>query len=541
MPANEKEIKYRKEIGEWISRAAPLSIPRRIWDKDASLWSKNPQDQVVIRERLGWLALPAEMKKAAGDFRAFAEEVRGQGITHAVLLGMGGSSLTSELFQSVFGNRPGYPRLIVLDSTDPGRVRDVEESVPAGKTLFIVSSKSGNTVEVVSLFKYFFEKAAQAAAGRAGRSFIAITDPGSPLEELAKKSAFRRVFPTPPDVGGRFSALTAFGLVPAALVGVDLDLLLDSAQKMAERTSPGVPATENEALPLGVGMAVLAEEGRDKLTLLTAAGIESFGDWVEQLVAESAGKDDLGIIPVVREPEGGIDTYGDDRFFVRLDWEGKNEIQSAGHPALSFRIKRPEDVGGEFFRWEMAVAIAGALLKINPFDEPDVQAAKDRTQSILKTWELKGGREKIPVSDNQESFWERLKTRDYVALLAFLPDREPLRNRLRQLQRELRVLTRLAVTLGFGPRYLHSTGQLHKGGPPTGVFVMITAAGSEDISIPGESYSFGGLELAQAMGDFRALEERGRRVLHFRLESPSEEHLGELCQKIRDAVQAQVS
>ncbi|HTL69770.1 MAG TPA: glucose-6-phosphate isomerase [Candidatus Eisenbacteria bacterium] len=534
---------YEGSVGEWTAKAVRQSLVKRIWDKDASVWKKEAAVHKEIKNRLGWLNVIAPMKEAAAGFTAFAGEVRAAGFAHVVLLGMGGSSLAPEVMRSVLGRAEGYPELLVLDSTDPGRVADVEKAIDLAKTFFVVSSKSGGTIELVSLFKYFHAKVREAKGDKAGEQFIAITDPGTPLENEARQHGFRRVFLSPEDVGGRFSALTPFGLVPAALIGADLKRLLESAEAMAEQCASQGP--ENPALALGLGMAVLAEEGRDKLTILGSKALEAFGDWAEQLVAESTGKEGAGIVPVVREPLGKASVYGADRFFVSLSLEGApdealekrlGELEAAGHPSLSLRLRDAYDLGGEFFRWEFATAIACALLKVNAFDQPDVQAAKDRTKGLLKIIESGKELEVRQSAASMEAFWENAEEGDYAAILAFLPDRPAVRKKLAALQADVRNRTKLAVTLGFGPRYLHSTGQLHKGGPNRGIFLLVTAADAPDLAIPGEKYTFGQLEFAQATGDFEALETNGRWLYHARLKDVTEKELSFLADQVGKAV-----
>ncbi len=537
---------YEASIREWIRKAEKQSLVKRLWGKDATLWKKSPKDHAGIVSRLGWLTAAHPMKDRAATLKAFADEIRKEGTAHIVLLGMGGSSLAPEVFQSVSGNKPGYPELLVLDSTDPLKVRDIQEKIDLQKTVFIVSSKSGGTLELMSFYKFFFEKVKALEADKAGQRFIAITDPGSPLEKLAKENNFRRVFLAPEDVGGRFSALTYFGLVPAVLIGVDIDKVLRGAEKMMDDSSLAVSYEDNSSLALGISMAVLAEEGRDKLTLVTPDNLESFGDWAEQLVAESTGKEDAGVIPVVREKLQAPEAYGQDRFFVALvprnlknieEFEAKLEaLSKAGHPVLILVLRDAYDLGAEFFRWEFATAVACSLLKINAFDQPDVQAAKNSAKAILKNFEETGN---IPVRQNEtslETFWENADTGNYVALLAFLPDRAPVKARLAQLAEKIRATTKMAVTTGFGPRYLHSTGQLHKGGANNGIFILITAEHSEDLPVPGEKYSFAQLELAQAMGDFDALEAKGRWLVHLRAEGSDEKALDAVCEKIEAAL-----
>lgn len=537
---------HEASIAEWMEKIEKQSLVKRLWDKDASLWKKTPAAHKDIKARLGWLSAPAAIKKSLSEITEFAAAVKAEGVRHVVLMGMGGSSLAPEVFQKIFGYAEGHPALIVLDGTDPAKVKSVEDRIDMAKTLFIVSSKSGGTIELLSFFKYFFHKATQIKGDKAGENFIAITDPGTPLADMAKRHGFRRLFLAPEDVGGRFSALTFFGLVPAALVGVDVEGIAKSAEAMATASS-GEGAANSAAL-LGVAMAVLAEEGRDKLTLTASSSLESFGDWVEQLVAESTGKEGSGIVPVVHETLGAPAVYGEDRFFVSLELESdKNAalakkldaLEKAGHPVLRLRWKDRLDLGGEFFRWEAATAIACALLKVNAFDQPDVQAAKDKTKAILKSMETSG---ELSVKQSEitlESFWENAEAGDYVAILAFLNDSEAMKKKLLKLQSEVRDRTKLAATVGFGPRYLHSTGQLHKGGPRNGIFLLITAPPAEDLPVPGERYSFGQLELAQAMGDFEALETNGRWLLHVRLSGSGEKEVDAFCREVLEAVQAQ--
>ncbi len=538
---------YDETIRQWMEKAREFLLVKRLWNKDASLWKRNSAEQKEIINRLGWLTVAGAMDSQISEIISFADEIRSEGYATVVLIGMGGSSLVSETFQSIFGNKEGYPKLLVIDSTDPERIRDIAAAVQIRKTLFIVSSKSGATIELISLFKYFFDEVRVNRGDKAGSQFIAITDPGTPLEELARLREFRKVFAGPPDVGGRFSALTPFGLVPAALIGVDIRKILESAGRLMEKSGETAPLFENASLALGVGMAVLAEEGRDKLTLVTSKGLESFGDWAEQLVAESTGKDDLGIVPVVREAIGETQLYGSDRFFVGilLDTLDNTPIETCldafraqGHPVFTIRLKELSELGGEFFRFEAATAIACALLKVNAFDQPDVQAAKDKAKFLLKKIE-QGDKVAIRSQGTSlEFFWENVNENDYIGILAFLPDRRALRQKLTDLRITLRDLTKKAVTLGIGPRYLHSTGQLHKGGANNGNFLVITAEHANDLQIPGEGFSFGQLELAQAAGDLETLEMKGRNIFHFHLENLSEKALADCIAKIKNSAKA---
>ncbi len=539
---------YEASIQDWVLRVEKQSLVKRLWGKDATLWKKNPKEHAEIVSRLGWLSIAGSMKNRVAELKAFAEDVRKEGIAHIILLGMGGSSLAPEVFQTVSGGKPGYPELLVLDSTDPGKVADLQAKIDLGKSLFIISSKSGGTIELLSFYQHFFEKVKAAEGEKAGERFVAITDPGTPLEKMAKENKFRQVFLAPEDVGGRFSALTYFGLVPAALIGVDIDKILRGAEKMMDDSSLAVSYQDNSALVLGISMAVLAEEGRDKLTLVTPENLESFGDWVEQLVAESTGKEEVGVVPVVREKLEKPEVYGQDRFFVALmprnlknaeELEAKLEaLAQAGHPVLILPMRDAYDLGAEFFRWEFATAVACSLLKINAFDQPDVQAAKNSAKAILKQFEETGTLAIKQTERSLETFWESADTGNYVAILAFLPDRPELKSRLEAMAQKIRLRTKLAVTLGFGPRYLHSTGQLHKGGANNGLFILITANPTQDLPVPGEKYSFANLELAQAMGDFEALETKGRWLVHVRAEDASKQSLESVCEKIEAAMTA---
>lgn len=528
---------YVSLINREFEKAARASFASRLWDHDPTLWKEDVSHHAEIRNRLGWLEAPLRMKESIKDVAAFLEEIKAEGFTSVVLLGMGGSSLAPEVFQRTFGNRPGHPKLRVLDSTDPEQVLVIEQSIDIAHSLFIVSSKSGGTIELLSFFKFFFQRVKEKAGENAGKQFIAITDPGSPLEALAKEKGFRRIFLGYPDVGGRFSALTPFGLVPAALIGVDVKKFLQTSEEMMRASSRDTALADNPASLLGIGMAALAAHGRDKLTILSSKELDSFGDWAEQLIAESSGKEGFGIIPVTSEIQAEVTSYGNDRFFVALLLEGADNgplekflkaLEKAGHPILEIRVKDADHLGAEFYRWEMATALACAVMKVDAFDQPDVQAAKDKAKALLKV--LDNG-QRIPVRHQPltpQQFILSLKPGDYVGLLAFLPYREDLKKRLAELRLAIREKTKNAVTLGWGPRYLHSTGQLHKGGPDSGAFLLITAPHATDAAVPGEAYGFEELEFAQAMGDCEALESRGRRVLHLRLEIASERSLGEL-------------
>jgi glucose-6-phosphate isomerase len=523
---------------------SPASFFERLKAHDASLWSSDPATQALIRDRLGWLALHETMASSAPQLTEFAEWVQSLGFRHAVLLGMGGSSLAPEVFQRTFGAAPGFPELTVLDTTDPFSIIRAENRIDTPATLFIVSSKSGTTIETASLHRYFAERTVD-ATGDTGAldNFVAVTDPETTLHRAAREQGFHRVFVNPPDIGGRFSALSFFGLVPAAAIGIDTARLLESAGAL-----DGV-----EAAALGQRLAALAQEGRNKLTFLTAPGLESFGAWAEQLVAESTGKNGVGIVPVDGEPPGDPNVYGDDRVFVSMQLAGREDettdaarqLEAAGHPVIQIHVPDAYALGAEFLRWEIAIAAAGAVLDINPFDEPNVAESKENTSRLIQQFELTGALPNpAPVLEENglslsadeatlarledaaersigalvaEHFRRAVKG-SYLAITAFIPQTEEHERLLTRLRTALRDATHCATTVGFGPRYLHSTGQLHKGGPPTGVFLQLVMTDETDIDIPGEGgLTFGVLKRAQALGDLQALLSRRRPVLRVSL------------------------
>lgn len=482
-------------------------VVNRVWRKDHTVWKPEPAE---IANRLGWLGVAEQMRERVPELEDFAKGVASEGFTRAVLLGMGGSSLAPQVLRGTFGVKRGSLDLVVLDSTHPSSVAGVERSVDLDRTLFIVASKSGGTVETLSHFSYFFER-----TGRRGERFIAITDPGTPLEALARDKGFRRVFLNPPDIGGRYSALSLFGLVPGALIGADLGALLDAAEEMACACQACVPCDENPGAWLGAVIGEATRAGLDKLTLVLPEAIAGLGGWVEQLVAESTGKEGTGIIPVVGEPLGLPEVYGTDRLFVTLgEHAGLEALEAAGHPVVRLATDRAPSLGAESFRWEFATAIAGHVLGINAFDQPNVEEAKRATKSILD--EAPAAEEE---SDDLETLLGGLKAGDYVGIQAYLDPTTQTQASLQRARLKIRDRYRVATTLGFGPRFLHSTGQLHKGGPETGVFIQVVDATREvDLEIPGASYTFGALIDAQALGDLRALRARGRRVARVTLE-----------------------
>jgi glucose-6-phosphate isomerase len=543
-----------KSVDARLSALEESGFAARLWARDDTLWSDDPAHRAVARNRLGWLESPALMRREAESLRAFAAEVAADGFTHALLLGMGGSSLAPEVLRRTFGVGPGALDLAVLDSTSPAAVRAVAEQIDLPRTFFIVSSKSGGTTEVSAFEKYFFEWTRATLGDRAGRSFAAITDPGTPLEALARTRGYRRAFLNAPAIGGRFSALSYFGMVPAALIGVDVAALLDAALAEERESGARVPAARNPGVALGAALGELALAGRDKVTLVLGEELAALGDWIEQLLAESTGKDGVGLVPIADEPLAPPSIYGSDRVFVAVSqrpFPPATEAQlaalrAAGHPIVRWSIRALESLGGEFLRWEIATATAGAVLGVDPFDEPNVAEAKHATQAVL-TEILEAGRSpevywlasatgvsiEAPVSvadaiearvsdrDRPAAWVPALfgleRPGDYVAICAYL-HRTPARHeRLQRLRLACRAATRLATTLGYGPRFLHSTGQLHKGGPNNGIFLQLTADEGPEVPIPGERYDFGTLLRAQAAGDYEVLERRRRRVMRVHL------------------------
>jgi glucose-6-phosphate isomerase len=478
----------------------------RMRQPDYTVWSDNPTE-ITEPNRLGWLDVASEMAKQTQDLKDFAASVAADGYTRAVLLGMGGSSLAPEVLQTTFGTSPGRLALHVLDATHPDQVLELTDTLDLDKTLFVVASKSGSTIETMSQFRYFWDLIPE------GAHFIAITDPGSGLQKLGEEHGFRRVFLNRPDIGGRYSALSYFGLVPAALIGADLDALLGEAMAMASACE--LPsAASNPGAWFGTVMAEAALAGRDKLMLFLPHPIDSYGDWVEQLLAESTGKQGKGIIPIVGETPAPPDTYGNDRFFVFIgDSTDVAGLEDAGQPVVQLPFSGREQLGAEFMRWEFATAIAGARLHINPFDQPNVQSAKDATSRILEQ-----NVTDFPETPSISDLMKTVKPGDYICILAYLPREPSNETELQALRLVLRDRYLVPTMLGFGPRYLHSTGQLHKGGPNSGVFILITDDANRDAPIPGAPYTFDRLRTAQALGDLQSLQAAGRRVAHVHIE-----------------------
>jgi RpiB/LacA/LacB family sugar-phosphate isomerase len=544
-------------VEETLAALESKNFLDRLWIKDASLWKG---DAAAIRNRLGWLTSPTIMRGHVEDIRAFADEIRRLQFSQVVLLGMGGSSLAAEVFNQTFGAKMGFPDMFVLDSTDPCAVRSVLEKINLSRTLFVVSTKSGTTTETLAFYAFFRGQVEAASAPKPGMQFAAITDPGRPLDRLAAEAGFRRTFLNPASIGGRYSALSFFGLVPAALIGVDIRAVLERAHGMVEICGNAVGVRDNPAVQLGAALAGLARIGRDKVTFMVSEKIRALGPWIEQLLAESLGKDGKGLVPVVDEPLGAPEVYGGDRVFVAVTFEDDASrdaplaaLAEAGHPVIRITLKDPLDVGAEFFRWELATAAAGSVLGINPFDEPDVARAKENTSTLLSTWKksrrlpewpvdaedngvalmAKSGRKPGSVAKGLAAHLAQAEPGDYLAILAYLAPNAETWTRLQELRATLRDRLKVATTVGFGPRYLHSTGQLHKGGRPNGLYIQITAEDREDLPIPGAGYGFSTLKAAQALGDLQALRDAGRRVIRLHLGARQREGLQQLMQMVQ--------
>ena len=524
------------DVGAVLAKLERERVAARVWERDHTVWKPGPEE---ISNRLGWLTVWESMGEQVPSLRAFAAAARAEGCRDVVLLGMGGSSLGPEVLRRVFGPADGHPRLTVLDSTLPEVVRGVESAIDPARTLFLVSSKSGTTIEPLSFYKHFRDLLdRRLGREKAGRAFAAITDPGTPLEEMAREHGFRRVFANPPDIGGRYSVLSYFGLVPAALMGVDLELLLARAGDVAGRCGPATPVGDNPGALLGAAIEAMAAAGRDKLTLVASPQVAAFGLWVEQLLAESTGKEGRGIVPVVGEPLSSPDRYGGDRLFVHLRLEGDDNaaadaaleaVERSGHPVIRLDLRDVYDMGGEFFRWEFATAVAGALLGINPFDQPDVQGAKDATDRMMDRHRREG---RLPGVTASEDLWAplgRAAPGDYLAIMAYLPESPEVDEALDRLRRSVLERYGIATTAGYGPRYLHSSGQLHKGGPNTVICLRLTAGPGADLPVPGEPYTFDVLSRCQSLGDLEALHEVGRRVSQVTLRGDPAAHIRRLA------------
>lgn len=558
--------KYERAVHDRLANLDETHFGRRLWRKDASLWKSDPQEQDEIRNGLGWLHVADKMVENLREINDFKAEVREAGFLHVLLMGMGGSSLTPLVFERTFPRDLQALPLTVLDSTDPATILKVERALPIKDTLFIVASKSGTTAEPLTFADYFYRKVRKIKGERAGENFCAITDPGTPLAKMARELAYRKTFLNFADIGGRYSALSCFGLVPAALMGVDVGELLARALRMRHACDSCVPARENPGLALGAALGELARNHqRDKVTFLVPKGISSLGIWLEQLLAESTGKEGAGLLPVAGEPVGKPAVYGEDRVFVYIRMKDAADqslertaasLGKAGQPLITITLDDLLDLGQEFFRWEIATATVGAILGINAFDQPNVQESKDNTNRLLAMARAQGSLPeekaslvKAPlkfyfeetastVSTTLRQFLAQARPGDYLALMVYIAETPSTQRTLQEVRRVLQNRLHLPTTLGYGPRFLHSTGQFHKGGPNVGLFLQLTAEDAKDVPIPGTPYTFGVFKRAQALGDLEALEKHGRRVGHVDLGADINQGLASLKEALESALKS---
>ena len=560
---------YQPAVEAEIKNLNDQDFTTRFWQKDATLWTDNAEAQQSIRSFMGWLDSPQVLSEAVGEITQFVQEVKQAGFERVVVMGMGGSTMAPIVFDRSFKQAEGGLPLSILDTTDPGTVAELEAGLDVAHTLFIVSSKSGTTAEPLAFGDYFYDKVKQVKGDKAGENFVAITDPGSKFVTQATKEGYRHIFLNFPEVGGRFSALTYFGLVPAACYGIDIAALLDGAVGMMRDCGAAGPVADNPGLHLGAALGVLARQGRDKLTLITPARLESLGLWLEQLMAESTGKEGKGILPVAGEPLGTPAEYGPDRVFVYVgydDFEDQESLgklaalEQAGHPVIVIRLAEPMDLGREFYRWEIAVAVVGIVLRINPFDQPNVQESKLATDRVMKVVTEEGHAPALgtPAANDDgvqyyadvtgkngfaptaagvlRAFFGQARASDFLDVQAYLHETPELNGELAEFRKLVQDALRIATTAGYGPRFLHSTGQYHKGGPNTGLFVQLTADHAQDLPLPGRSYTFGTFENAQAQGDLETLRHYGRRTLHLHLGSDVEAAMQHILAALREAL-----
>ena len=567
--------KYESHISTSLDSLSNQNFIERLWAKDPTLWKHEPEHQEIIKNSLGWLNVTKTVQEQINSVVSFSDEIRESGFKQIVLLGMGGSSLAPEVLRSTFRPIPGYPELIVLDSTDPDAVTTIENRINISQTLFLFCSKSGSTIEPLSLFRYFYSKVRALKKDLAEEHFVSITDPGTELEKLSKDRNFRHIFLNPSDIGGRFSALSYFGIVPAALIGIDIAKFLERAQSMIDDCAITSLPEENPGLYLGSILGTLSKGGRDKATFILSPEIRDFGLWLEQLIAESTGKEGKGVVPIAGEPLDDTDKYGNDRafFYLRLKSapedslrpldQGIEALVNAGYPVVRIDLSDKYDLAREFFRWEVATAVAGAVIGVNPFDQPDVETAKVRTRVLLSdvvskgslpplqakfvkehfsltfgvnTWKLLSDCEKEDSTTALNLFFKLLKKDEYLGILSYFdPNNSCLEKTFISLREKVRKRLGSTIQFGFGPRYLHSTGQLHKGGTNNGLFLIITHVLENDVAIPGEEYTFGQLEISQALGDLQALDSNGRRVALIQLKSPLDKAFEEFQNVIEEA------
>jgi glucose-6-phosphate isomerase len=550
---------------EAIEAAAATDVPKRIWRKDAALWKDDEASQKIIRNALGWLTVPDEMIGVVDELIEFAALVRQRGFHTVMVCGMGGSSLCPEVLARTFGRQADFPELVVLDSTDPDVLDSLLKRVNIERCLFVIASKSGSTTEPNTFYKFWYDQLSRRVSSP-GANFIAITDPGSPLVDTARELGFQRTFLNQADIGGRYSALSYFGMVPAALMGIDVRKFLSHAKEAEQSCSAAMPLAKNLALQLGIIVGEAANAGRNKLTFVIDQQIATLGLWIEQLIAESTGKEGKGILPVVGEDLAGPSEYSNDRLFVAIsigkpssETQAKLvELAQAGHPVIYRNLSDIYDLGAEFFTWEFATACAGWRLGINPFDQPNVQESKDATKELLNTFVNHGSlpEQDVLVADDLLTIYaggnsknlsststlqairshvSTIKPNDYIAFLTYTEETPAIDSELQKIRSSLRNSTKCATTVGYGPRFLHSTGQLHKGGPDSGVFFQITANDAVDYAVPREPYTFSILKQAQALGDFRSLATRGRRAIRVDLGNETLKGLARLQELISQA------
>lgn len=546
-----------------LKKIADQDYSRRLWEKDCSLWTNTPEVEKQIQNALGWLHVAEKMITNVPDLKNFAESVRKEGFTHVVHMGMGGSSLAPYVFNEILADDKNGLALTILDTTEPQTIARLEKRIPLKNTLFIVASKSGTTTEAVSFMDYFYHRLKDLKGNSAGDNFVVITDPESPLVKTAEQRRFRKTFLNFKDIGGRYSALSYFGLVPAVLAGVDIKELLERAIQMVHANQHFKKSENNPAVILGATIGELVLQGKDKLTFLTSDSMSSFGLWLEQLIAESTGKNNKGILPVALENIGDPELYGQDRIFVYFDYrDNSNEIirkqlqglTDAGYPLITINMRDRYDIGREIIRWEIATAIAGAVIHINPFDQPNVQESKDNTTRILQKITDNGSLPPVTLQNGNEysdilldieddAFEEKLKhflqfvkPGDYLALQAYIEEQPLSFEIIQKIRYEIRDFMQIATTVGYGPRFLHSTGQFHKGGPNTGLFIQLTGEMSTDIDIPERGYSFGTLLKAQAQGDLEALQKHNRRVVQIQLGKNIEQGLRNILNAVFEVI-----
>jgi glucose-6-phosphate isomerase len=536
---------YQTAVQDRLANMAETHFSRQLWQKDPSLWKEAPKEQEYIRNALGWMHVAEKMEENLSELEAFKKEILEAGFRHVLHMGMGGSSLTPLVFARIFAPDPQALPLTVLDSTDPATILKVSRALPLKDTLFIIASKSGTTAEPLAFAEYFYQKLKKIKGERAGENFCVITDPDTPLVQMARERGYRKTFLNFADIGGRYSALSYFGLLPATMLGVDVSELLDRALRMRHACDSCAATGENPGLMLGAALGELARNyKRNKVTFLMPKAISPLGLWLEQLLAESTGKEGTGILPVAGEPMGESADYGDDRIFVYIRMKNSTDkilersvtyLRETGQPLITITLDDVLDLGQEFFRWEIATATAGAILGINAFNQPNVQESKDNTNRLLALVRTQG---KLPeekpslvkdplklyfketghtVPATLKQFLVQSRPGDYLALMAYIPENPANQRALQEIRSMLQDGLHIPTTLGYGPRFLHSTGQFHKGGPNTGLFLQLTAEDAKDVPIPGAPYTFGVFKRAQALGDLEALEKHGRRVGHIDL------------------------